>query len=890
MGYIYILTEYFIKVNEHIKAKSLLFEQEENFKKFSCMEYWYMQLAYLEKSAEKRRVFANRANEEPALSEIQKKRIRCMFALDYEKDALQQLESLYDDTKEVHDLINLIRYSGKEKNWDVNLQYAKILEEEHHNPCGYLYQIKAFMKMQKFAEAYACIQKVEQLNIEEFARQIQEDKLIIFEKMGEYDKAILAGEEMFYKEPSESFAHRLANLYIRRGKKSDAIQVLETAEKYASLSLSGYQRLSGLYHHIDTQKSLDYARKSVEISNHSSSVVSWAAINAADISMSNIMAEYWNELMEKGLDKSLFKIVSTEEMLEMLQKNYEHQKEFEMQFHKAEIPIHILVDGKSSALLSEVFYDNCYNADSYFKLCFGGHIARNINTKIDKLILDYTSCLLLQELGVLETLASYVSFIYVPSNIYPVIMDEQDKLSSGQLNLLEHKEKVMNYCIKTLKLQCVEEIVPDNLEDVNVLEHSKTIMKYTAEQMGAFWIDSGRKDESAVTPDKVCAILSEYGYICEYDSDTVRKEKVMSLKQSQSKIFVDILTLEEWYKKGILDDVNECFEIILSVQQQKVVEGERFSWNKRKEIYNKLEKLKLVLNKISEDGKLKWCADAEKEEWNWKYSNLVISAITTTMQKGIAYCVDDRCMQSYGEINHISVFGSMDIIQMMYRCGWLAEQKYLKICREFISKKNGFVIIEPLIVSRALQTSEVDSGKVLESKLLTDIRSFYEQSFYLLEKYSGIYQIGVHLSERNCYSMLHLMSVRSIIEEIWISDMELEKKVACSNWVIYEYFRIGENIDSMKGSELSKDPLIIHSYFYLIIQGMLFVSDRDIVAEYYDWLFSVISYGLGKNLVLLDKILELIIHEIHSILRDAAKKNELYHAYNERKMYLSNVS
>lgn len=74
-------------------------------------------------------------------------------------------------------------------------------------------------------------------------------------------------------------------------------------------------------------------------------------------------------------------------------------------------------------------------------------------------------------------------------------------------------------------------------------------------------------------------------------------------------------------------------------------------------------------------------------------------------------------------------------------------------------------MIDPLIVSRALQTSEVDSGKVLESKLLTDIRVFSEQSFYLLEKYSGIYQIGVHFSERNCYSMLHLMSVRRIIEE-----------------------------------------------------------------------------------------------------------------------------
>ena len=165
-------------------------------------------------------------------------------------------------------------------------------------------------------------------------------------------------------------------------------------------------------------------------------------------------------------------------------------------------------------------------------------------------------------------------------------------------------------------MQCVEEIVPDNLEDVNALERSKAIMRYTAAQNEAFWVDSGRTDESAVTTDEVCAILSEYGYTCEYDSDTVRKEKVMLLKESKSKIFVDILTLEEWYKKGILDDVNECFEIILPVQQQKVVEGERLSWNKRKEIYNKLEKLKLVLNKIAEDGKLKWCVDAEKEDWH----------------------------------------------------------------------------------------------------------------------------------------------------------------------------------------------------------------------------------------------------------------------------------
>ena len=86
--------------------------------------------------------------------------------------------------------------------------------------------------------------------------------------------------------------------------------------------------------------------------------------------------------------------------------------------------------------------------------------------------------------------------------------------------------------------------------------------------------------------------------------------------------------------------------------------------------------------------------------------------------------------------------------------------------------------------------------------------------------------------------------------------MELEKKVACSNWVIYEYFRIGENLDSTKGSDLSGDPFIIQSYFYLIFQGMLFISDRYIVPEYYDWLFSAISHGLE----IVDKTIHRLFH------------------------------
>lgn len=108
IGYISVLIEYFIHLLEENKAKSLLFEYEKVFRQYQNMGYWYEHIIRLEADLNKKKKYLDMMNNDATLSEKQKSRINCMFAFDSKKDAIQQLESLYADTGEILDLMNII--------------------------------------------------------------------------------------------------------------------------------------------------------------------------------------------------------------------------------------------------------------------------------------------------------------------------------------------------------------------------------------------------------------------------------------------------------------------------------------------------------------------------------------------------------------------------------------------------------------------------------------------------------------------------------------------------------------------------------------------------------------------------------------------------------------
>ncbi|MCM1237025.1 MAG: hypothetical protein NC489_43675, partial [Ruminococcus flavefaciens] len=196
INYIIILTEYYIMTRETEKAKSLLFEYKNLFMDSSNMTYWYDGISKLDTGREKRKKISAVIRKDTSLSEIQKRRLICLFENSSSQDMLQELEAIYRDTGLTLDIINIISYCQETKNWNKALEYARILKERHHNYYGYLYEMNACIHVEKYRDAYECVQNIEKLGSTELDRQIQMDKIALLEKLGEYDQAITVGEEL----------------------------------------------------------------------------------------------------------------------------------------------------------------------------------------------------------------------------------------------------------------------------------------------------------------------------------------------------------------------------------------------------------------------------------------------------------------------------------------------------------------------------------------------------------------------------------------------------------------------------------------------------------------------------------------------------------------------
>lgn len=872
INYIIILTEYYLVTREPEKAKSLLFEYKNLFMDSSNMVYWYDEIARLETDNEKRRAILDMIRKDTSLNEIQRRRIICLFENSSNQNMLQELESIYKDTGLTLDIINVILCGQETRNWNKSLEYARILKEKHHNYYGYLYEMNAYYHMEKYADAYRCIQDIEKLGIAELSQQIQINKIDILEKIGEYNQAISTGEELFPKIQTEDFAHRLANLYIKTGDQLGAIRVLQDVEKKNELSPIGYQRLSKYFQFMDVQKSLEYAEKYVESSKHSPGALAWAATSAANIGRSDVMEQYWLELMRNHPDSENIKPISLEEFTDMIKNANIQQHECLTKYNHAEIPLHVYLDVMKNVLLSGMFYDNWDNTGHFSMLFFGGlYIRMNSDIILDKIVLDYTSCLLLYELNMLDVLASNVSTIYVPSNINLVILEEQAKLCWGQSDLLLHQNEVLEYCMNFLHLEFVKCVYPDNLSGLNFTEQYENIRYYTAQKNGAIWVDTDRCRGYAVSVNEVCAALSMIGYSCSYNADEIRSEKVELLKYQGCKFLISILAAQELYDNNILDNLCNSYEVLLFEEDKIQVITELGSQNKKRTISNRLELLKNKLKELTNSGKIKWCADINPSEN--MYCDLMTSAITTAIQENIPYCVEDRCIQSYGFINSLPINSTLHLLKIMHDNEWINDNQYLKSYREFINRKVGFMVVSEQLIYQGLVGSSVINGKLAESRQLASFREHMEQSLYLLGKYGGTYQMGAHFTEKKCYLIMHILNLRKIIELIWESDMEPERKTACSDWVFIMYSRFGESISKTAPEDLFKDALIIIPIAQLILQGTLFFGNVSEIPNYSKWLYSLFSDLLEVNDRLLGEIVTILLREIHNSLRRYQNKN-----------------
>ena len=271
-----------------------------------------------------------------------------------------------------------------------------------------------------------------------------------------------------------------------------------------------------------------------------------------------------------------------------------------------------------------------------------------------------------------------------------------------------------------LHLEFVKCVYPDNLSGLDLTERYENIRYYTAQENGAIWVDSDRHSSYAVSVNEVCAALFMIGYSCSYNADEIRPDKVELLKYQGCKLLISILAAQELYDNNILDNLCNSYEVLLFEEDKLQIITDLGSQNKKRIISNKLELLKNKLKELTNSGKIKWCADISPSES--MYCDLLTSAITTAIQENIPYCVEDRCIQSYGLINNLPIYSTLHLLKTMHDNKWINDNQYLKSYREFINRKAGFIIVSEQLVYQGLVGSSVINGNLAESRQLSLFR------------------------------------------------------------------------------------------------------------------------------------------------------------------------
>ena len=116
-------------------------------------------------------------------------------------------------------------------------------------------------------------------------------------------------------------------------------------------------------------------------------------------------------------------------MLEIIAQNRQETEQHTQALYEGKMFSHLFVD-VSKSTYAEYFLGQ-WNAGNMVPLEFGGHNYREeqmTDLKQGEIVLDYSSCLLLQQLGILSNLLESMRTVYVSGVLFGVLAEEIRKV------------------------------------------------------------------------------------------------------------------------------------------------------------------------------------------------------------------------------------------------------------------------------------------------------------------------------------------------------------------------------------------------------------------------------------------------------------------------------
>ncbi len=888
IGYVIILIELCILQDNKKDAKKFLHEYRSLFFKGQYYAYWYEYIVKVEDNKEKLIQYEGEIKDNAELDEILRKRLLCLFwQLDADKDAELQkiLSDIYKQSQERVDLLNLIFFSKTRRKWQNMLQYAERLSEQYRDIYGDVYKMQSLVELGAYDSAIKVIAELRERQVAGTEEEILRYEIVIYERQGRYAESIEAGKKLLQRNISEQLFLKLSSLYVLDGDETNALNILLRAEENGIATVAVCQRISTCYLAIDRRKAWEYAVKAVKLSKDKPEVMLWATDIANRTGRSDKAGEYLHNIMLDNQTHQLLMPKSIDEFVEMVRVSIEETEKNIQMLHKGELPSHTFVDSyRGNQTYAEFFYRQWDNAEEMqsneiVPMEFGAHYydEDELPSDMKRIVLDYSSCLFLQEMNLLEILCADLEQIYVAGDLFGIISEELRKLPVRQSDLIRSKYDLVLKCKNELNVKFVESKLPIDIEEMEVKQRTDAIQVHTAKSYGAVWVsDDGA--ENSIREIEVIAVLYRDGQIERETFEayaanvmSAREDKIESLHQGRICMLVDWTVLERWNDFYLLSIVCERFDVLAEMEMMDTAIRDYEQIAVRKHICERLGSLKTNLLDLKDQGKLMYLPVEEYHD-GMEYSNMLISLMIAAEMRNLPMCVDDRVITSYSHVGKAPIYNTFDLMRILYLKKKIGLEKYSSLWIKALNKKISYVLPDYHFMLNALQLSEVDYDKdrLKESGMLSKIRKYVvtalsQGSFLSHEKIEH-----VHIPEWD-YFIFHLQGQsRDLFRSVWRSDMDYQKMCLASEWILCHYsqfaFDFSDTVDVRR-----KECHAIQLADFLI-EGLMIALDEERTEQYYKWMYGWFSAYLEMNPGIKEKALKYTKEYIVSYLRKVKRE------------------
>ena len=696
------------------------------------------------------------------------------------------------DTKKSMDFNNALIICRFYKKWDKMASIAKEWWDATSELVALEAQIEALLMTCKYDKCLRIIRKAEDAG--DVTIELKQHKIDALLGLAKTADARAIAQELGGSGANPRLAVLEARTFISEGQPQLAIDVLRSYADRGLYDIEVYGLLTDLLQGNQPDQAFQYAERIYRHAPEDEQVLRLAG-NVALMTghdKSEAVVKYILQLQKNIGKDSSTRTITINEAVEMLQEANEQQTYLENAYKNREIPIHLFATPGQN-VLGGVVYSILDRNVPYL-----GHFSVSNNIEVNfkcPLVLDYTACLMLYRLGLLEMVCSWFSNVWVDQHLFEIWLSDIDQLKSVQISV-EQKAIRLSDTIKTLQflrysseehilrtgfdnvlLRCAED-----MEAILVIErsHSSLFNKPVPDD----W------DKVRIHPHALYAALDRMKLPHPKYDHTASMEESIAKVIPQCNLVLDFSVIDELQSADALEDAFNHFRVVLPIELLSRIHSNADEYRKRSKTAKWLEEAYNVAGKLLLQGKITRKPNKVPSEPNRNiYGRLFIDELSLISSTQSTLVIDDCVGNSCRHINvqkgKSLIISSYDLITSAYQNGKLDDNQYYHLTDQLLSISYGFFIPQSGYVVSRLQLSAVnDQGFLEENVALRNLRRMLAYAFNE--------DIGPRSHPVGAYTIPELVGFlkeltelfRDCLIKVWQSDCPLEWRTAASNWLL----------------------------------------------------------------------------------------------------------